>query len=77
MLKGPPKSNTKNGSTTLEIRVPNPGCLAMRFPLDELNAYINHLNVESTKELEGPVIFKDILMHHKCGHVTSFSLDKR
>ena len=72
-------SNTKNGwviskpsTTTLEIRVQNPGCFPMGFPLDKLNAYINHLYVENPKDLEASVVFRDILMHHTCGHVTSF-----
>ena len=47
------------------------------FSLDKSQAYISHFYVESTKDLEASDIFRDVIMHHKCEHVRSFSLDKR
>ena len=84
MFTRTPVSKTEKGrvistlsTTTFEIRVPNPGCFAMDFPLDESKAYISHLYVESTEDLEVPLLLEPPLMHHECQHVTSFSLDKR
>ena len=51
------------------------------FSLHNLKAYINNAStiymLKALKNIEGSVVFKDILMHHKCEHVTSFLPDKR
>ena len=65
MFTRTPVSKTEKGrvistlsTTTFEIRVPNPGCFAMDFPLDESKAYISHLYVESTEDLEVPLLLE-------------------